>query len=76
MIAAHNLGPEPVEADVEVGEDVTGATDLLGGDDLVRGRRAIEAAAGRVRLPVAAAAPVESRPSQAVLPDRSSRGVS
>jgi len=33
VVAAHNLGPEPVEAEVDVGADVTGAYDLLGAGD-------------------------------------------
>ena len=43
VIAAHNLGSDPVEAEVEVGEDISGATNLLGGDDL-------EAHGGRLAL--------------------------
>jgi glycosidase len=40
VMAAHNLGPEPVEAEVDVGEDVVGATDLLGDRDIdTRGGR-------------------------------------
>ena len=46
VIAAHNLGEDPVEADVDVGDDVTGATDLLGGEDLT-------ADGGRLRLQLA-----------------------
>ena len=47
VIAAHNLGGEPVEAEVEVGEDVTGATTCSNDDGSTR-RRPIEAAARRL----------------------------
>jgi glycosidase len=43
VVAAHNLAPEPVEAEVDVGDDVAGATDLLGDGDL-------EARGGRLAL--------------------------